>query len=175
MVRQERLDHQPSATPPRSEQPRRLGEQRHRLFSGTVTRCQQLAIEVQEGDDIGGLDTMEHRLGTDIHVGGRQRTRVSSGDRDDSPPGGSFQLLAQAGDPGTQVGESRPTALLTHRRSPGGAPSARQLAVVVEADGRVATGAAQQRPARPAGEDPRPPRGVVHANHPSMAVPERRR
>ena len=71
VVRQVRLDHQPSTTPPRSEQPRRPGEQRHRLFSGTVTRCQQLAIEVQQRDDIGGLDTMEHRLCTDIHVGGR--------------------------------------------------------------------------------------------------------
>ncbi len=69
MVGQERLDHQSAAAPARAEQAGGLGEQRHRLFTGPVARRQQLAVEVEEGDDVGAVDAVEHRLRADVDAG----------------------------------------------------------------------------------------------------------
>ena len=97
MVRQERLDHQPPAAPARTQQAGCLGQQRHRLFTGPVARRQELAVEVEEGDNIGVVDAVEHRLRADVDPCWRRRRAVGSGDGDDGPPCGRLQLFTQIG------------------------------------------------------------------------------
>ena len=168
VVGHERLDHQPPAATTWSEQAGRLGEQRQGLLAGSVARRQQLAIEVEEGDDIRRVDTVEHRFGAHEDLGGGERCRVAARDGDDAAAGCRLQLLAEPGHPRAQVGEARSAAHLAHRWALGGTTGAHQPVVVAEPDSSLTTSAAQEGAARPAGEDPRSPRGVVHADDPVL-------
>ena len=140
-------------------------EQRHRLLGGPVARREQLGVDVEEGDDVGPRARGAGRPRC------RRRSRPSAGGSSSRPvtattgrPAAASSSSRSRVDAGTQVGERRRPALQAHRRAHRAAAPTRQRAVVVEPDGGVAHRAAGQRAARPAGEDPRPARRVVHAH-----------
>ena len=61
-----------SSRPPRCRGPTSRApahEQRHRLLGGPVARRQQLGVEVEERDDVGAADPVQHGLGADVHAG----------------------------------------------------------------------------------------------------------
>ena len=128
-------------------------------------RGEQLDVDVQEGDHVGAGDAVQHRLGPDVDPRRRRRFVVAAGDRDDRPPGGRLQLLAEPGHARLQVGEGGPAAGEADGRTNRVAAPADERAVVSQADGRVAALAPGERVARPAGEDARPAGRVVHAHH----------
>jgi hypothetical protein len=163
---QERLHEQASGRsfPSWSDQPGGPHEQRHRLLGGTVARGEQLEVDVEEGDDVGALDAVQHGFGADVHTGGRRWLGVPSRHGDDRPAGGGLQLLAQPCDPGLDVGERRAPAHEARRWPYLATPPADQVAVVGEPDRGLAALATHERPARAAGEDPGPARRVVHAH-----------
>jgi hypothetical protein len=39
-------------------------KERHRLFCGPITGSQKFLIEIEEGDDISGVDSVKRRFGT---------------------------------------------------------------------------------------------------------------
>ena len=146
-------------------QPGAADEQRHRLLGGPVARRQQLGVDVEEGDDVGASDAVQHGLGADVDPGrrpaARRRRPVTA---TTGRPAAASSSSRSRVTPGTQVGERRRAALQAHRRAHGAAAPAHQRAVVGEPDRRVAHRAAGQRPAAAAGQDPGPARRVVHAH-----------
>ena len=161
---QERLHEQPATVAASPGETGAAHEQRHRLLGGPVARRQQLGVDVEEGDDVGPRHPVQHGLGADVDPGGRRQLGVGTGDGDHRTPRRRLQLLAQPGHAGPQVGERRRPALQAHGGADRAAAAAGERLVVGHPDRRVAHRAARQRPAAPAGEDPRPPRRVVDAH-----------
>ena len=72
VVGQPRLQQQPAgrARPGggrRRHHPRGARHERERLLGGAVARGEQLLVEVEEGDDVGPVDALQHGLGADDH------------------------------------------------------------------------------------------------------------
>ena len=112
-----------SSRPPRRRGPSSraaLVEQRHRLLGGAVPRREQLAVEVEEGDDVGAVDAVEHRLGADVDVG------VGAGRSDRMPvtattgrPAAASSSSRRRVTPGRRLAKPEPPHSLAHRRALG--------------------------------------------------------
>ena len=67
MLRLPGLDDDTATTPPATDQPRRLGDHRHRLLGCALAHGQQLLIEIEEHDHVSPVDTVQHGLRADRH------------------------------------------------------------------------------------------------------------
>ena len=139
VAREEGLDQDPAATVARSDQAGRSHQQRHRLFAGSVTRCQQLTVEVEERDGVGPIDAVQRRLGADVDA------RPPGAGADPSPVTSTAGRLAAASSssrsrvtPGRRLANRPAPHTQADRRPHRVAARAHELAVVVEHHRRVA-------------------------------------
>ena len=77
VVGQPGLDEQPPGPPPTTQETTGQHQQGQRLLGRPVPRRQQLLVEVQERDHVGGIRSVQGRLGAHEHV--RRRHRLRSG------------------------------------------------------------------------------------------------
>ena len=165
------LDQHPPAAGAGTDQPGGPGQQGQRLLAGTEPGGQQVLVDVQEGDHVGPADPVQRRLGPDHQAG--PRPPIAGSDAPvistavDAGEGG--QLLGGPGHPDPQRLEPGGVAHGAHRRPGLPAPSAHQSpGRLVLGHRPAAPGAAGQRPALAAGQQPDPPGPVEDADHPSL-------
>ncbi|CAB5023240.1 unannotated protein [freshwater metagenome] len=169
VFRDERLHQHSAPAGARAHQAAGADQQGKCLFCRPVTRREHLCVEVEERHHVDTTDTMQYRLGADVHVT-RWQFFGRSRDRDDGTVGCRRQLFLQPRHTRFHQCHRARTALLTHHGTSGAAATTCQQPVVALRHGSVAAGAALQRPTGSTSKQPRPAGGVDHADDLLAAV-----
>ena len=166
------LHEHPAPTPPGADHPGGAGQDGQCLLTRSEPGCQQVLVDVEEGDETGVVHAVERRLGADHeagptgpvpdgrrrHLGGRraeERRQLLSG------PGHADPQRLQPG---------RVTDGAHHRPALTAPPTGELPAGVALGDGGAAAGAPGQLATGPAGQEPDAPGAVQHADHTAVGT-----
>ena len=162
------LDHDSTASTPPSDQSRGLRDQTHGVLGRTLTNDEQFLVEVEEDDDVGSIDAVKNRLGSDGDPTFGVLIRPGS-DLVDRLTEQRLEFFACPFDPDPQRLERRRATECTDHRAPLAAVGTYQLLTHQPHDRQTILGPHQLATGR-TGEKPCAPRAVQHTHHSTLTI-----